>query len=125
MYNGLSGTASVIWREEGIRGMYRGLGPIVMGYLPTWAVWFTVYNKSKVWMAQYSDNTHLVNFWSSIIAGASSTIVTNPIWVIKTRLMSQSHSPARDHAHYMFPKPGNTPTARPTLNHPWQLPIYA
>jgi solute carrier family 25 folate transporter 32 len=53
MYNGLVGTANVIWREEGIRGMYRGLGPIVMGYLPTWAVWFTVYNKSKVWMAQY------------------------------------------------------------------------
>ncbi|KHN96564.1 mitochondrial carrier protein [Metarhizium album ARSEF 1941] len=119
MYNGLVGTASVIWREEGIRGMYRGLGPIIMGYLPTWAVWFTVYNKSKVWMAQYSDNTHLVNFWSSIVAGASSTIVTNPIWVIKTRLMSQSQSPARDHAHYMYPKPGNTPTARPTLNHPW------
>jgi solute carrier family 25 folate transporter 32 len=133
MYNGLVGTANVIWREEGIRGMYRGLGPIVMGYLPTWAVWFTVYNKSKVWMAQYyglslgplfadllpTDNTHLINFWSSIIAGASSTVVTNPIWVIKTRLMSQSHSPARDHAHYMYPKPGNTPTARPTLNHPW------
>lgn len=53
LYNGLFGTASVIWREEGIRGMYRGLGPIVMGYLPTWAVWFTVYNKSKVRLAQY------------------------------------------------------------------------
>ncbi|TWU72469.1 hypothetical protein ED733_004274 [Metarhizium rileyi] len=119
MYNGLVGTASVIWREEGIRGMYRGLGPIVMGYLPTWAVWFTVYNKSKGWMAQYYENTHLINFWSSIIAGASSTIVTNPIWVIKTRLMSQSHSPARDHAHYMYSKPGNASTARPTLSHPW------
>lgn len=46
--------------------------------------------------------------------------MTNPIWVIKTRLMSQSHSPARDHtADYMYPKPGNTPTSRPTLNHPW------
>lgn len=54
MYNGLVGTARVIWRQEGIRGMYRGLGPIVLGYLPTWAVWFSVYNKSKVWMAQYS-----------------------------------------------------------------------
>lgn len=31
----------------------------------------------------------MVNFWSSIVAGASSTMVTNPIWVIKTRLMSQ------------------------------------
>lgn len=121
LYNGLVGTARVIWRQEGIRGMYRGLGPIVLGYLPTWAVWFTVYNKSKVWLGNYNGNTHIVNFWSSIIAGASSTIVTNPIWVIKTRLMSQSHSPALDHhdLHTMYPKPGNTPTARPTLHAPW------
>lgn len=53
MYNGLVGTASVIWREEGVRGMYRGLGPIVLGYLPTWAVWFTVYNKCKVYLSDY------------------------------------------------------------------------
>ena len=52
VYRGLVGTASVIWREEGLRGMYRGLGPIILGYLPTWAVWFTVYNKSKRWLAQ-------------------------------------------------------------------------
>lgn len=51
VYQGLIGTANVIWREEGIRGLYRGLGPIILGYLPTWAVWFTVYNKSKVWLA--------------------------------------------------------------------------
>ena len=54
MYNGLVGTAKVIWRHEGIRGMYRGLGPIIMGYLPTWAVWFTVYNKTKIWLGDYS-----------------------------------------------------------------------
>lgn len=29
------------------------------------------------------------NFWSSIVAGSSSTVVTNPIWVVKTRMMSQ------------------------------------
>lgn len=52
LYNGLFGTASVIWKDEGLRGMYRGLGPIILGYLPTWAVWFTVYNKSKTWMSQ-------------------------------------------------------------------------
>lgn len=53
VYEGLVGTAKVIWREEGVRGMYRGLGPIILGYLPTWAVWFTVYNKSKVWVGQH------------------------------------------------------------------------
>ncbi|KAK7431773.1 hypothetical protein QQZ08_001713 [Neonectria magnoliae] len=118
MYNGLVGTARVIWREEGIRGLYRGLGPIVMGYLPTWAVWFTVYNKSKVWLGDYYDNKNVINFWSSIIAGASSTIVTNPIWVIKTRLMSQS-AVSKSQPQSLWPKPGTTPTARPTLQTPW------
>lgn len=55
VYEGLIGTSRVIWKEEGIRGMYRGLGPIILGYLPTWAVWFTVYNKSKTWMAQHNS----------------------------------------------------------------------
>jgi solute carrier family 25 folate transporter 32 len=47
VYKGMFGTAKVIWKEEGVRGMYRGLGPIILGYLPTWAVWFVVYGKSK------------------------------------------------------------------------------
>ncbi|CZS90555.1 related to folate transporter/carrier (mitochondrial) [Rhynchosporium agropyri] len=89
VYSGLIGTGKVIWREEGLRGMYRGLGPIILGYLPTWAVYFTVYGRSKGFFANYIENTYGVNFCSSLVAGASSTMVTNPIWVIKTRLMSQ------------------------------------
>lgn len=120
VYSGLVGTAKVIWKEEGLRGMYRGLGPIILGYLPTWAVWFTVYNKSKVFMAENNlgKNQFFINFWSSIIAGASSTIVTNPIWVIKTRLMSQSAT-GYNRQMSMFPRSGNTPTSRPTIDSPW------
>lgn len=47
LYKGTFGTARVILREEGIRGLYRGGGLIVLGYLPTWAVWFATYGKSK------------------------------------------------------------------------------
>lgn len=60
VYSGMLGTAKVIWREEGIRGMYRGLGPIILGYLPTWAVWFTVYGKSKEYFSQYNGNASLI-----------------------------------------------------------------
>lgn len=63
-------------------------------------------------------NQFAINFWSSIIAGASSTIVTNPIWVIKTRLMSQS-STGYNRQMSVFPRSGNTPTSRPTINSPW------
>ncbi|CAG8982186.1 hypothetical protein HYALB_00003622 [Hymenoscyphus albidus] len=88
-YSGMVGTARVIWREEGLKGLYRGLGPIILGYLPTWAVWFTVYGKSKDFFSHYNSNVNVVNLSSAIVAGGSSTMVTNPIWVIKTRLMSQ------------------------------------
>lgn len=63
-------------------------------------------------------NKPLINFWSSIIAGGSSTIVTNPIWVIKTRLMSQSAT-GYNRQMSVFPRSSNTPTSRPSLNSPW------
>ena len=47
VYKGMMGTARIIWHEEGLRGMYRGLGPMLLGYLPTWAVYLTVYDKSR------------------------------------------------------------------------------
>ena len=46
-YSGMIGTASVIWKQDGVRGMYRGLGPMLLGYLPTWAVYMTVYGAAR------------------------------------------------------------------------------
>jgi solute carrier family 25 folate transporter 32 len=65
IYKGLFGTASVIWNQEGLRGMYRGLGPIIMGYLPTWAVWFTVYNKTKHFLGEYHSKCSVCR-WEAV-----------------------------------------------------------
>ena len=48
-YRGVAGSASTIWKEDGIRGMYRGLGPMLLCYIPTWAVYLTVYNKTQAY----------------------------------------------------------------------------
>ncbi len=47
IYHGLIGTAKTIWMQDGMRGMYRGLGPMLLGYLPTWAVYMSVYDASR------------------------------------------------------------------------------
>jgi solute carrier family 25 folate transporter 32 len=47
LYNGLIDTARTIWLQDGMRGMYRGLGPMLLGYLPTWAVYMSVYDSSQ------------------------------------------------------------------------------
>lgn len=86
----LLGTLSRIWTEEGIRGLYRGLGPTIFGYLPTWAIYFTVYDYCKVRMGGRigkPDDHWLVHILSAMTAGATSTSMTNPLWVIKTRFM--------------------------------------
>ena len=36
LYRGISASLKRIWTEEGIRGLYRGLGPVMVGCLPTW-----------------------------------------------------------------------------------------
>ncbi|KAL8766457.1 MAG: hypothetical protein Q9209_006751 [Squamulea sp. 1 TL-2023] len=91
-YRGVYGTAATIWTEEGVRGMYRGLGPMLLGYVPTWAVYLTVYNKTQAFFRTKTDNWFLANVYASLSGGACSTMATNPIWVIKTRLMAQSNT---------------------------------
>lgn len=91
VYRGVVGSARTIFKEEGIRGLYRGLGPMLMGYLPTWAVYLTIYEKSREPYYDLCGNWWLARCYASLTAGACSTVLTNPIWVIKTRLMSQSN----------------------------------
>ncbi|OAD02173.1 hypothetical protein MUCCIDRAFT_145119 [Mucor lusitanicus CBS 277.49] len=99
LYKGTVGTLSRIWQEEGIRGLYRGLGPTILGYLPTWAIYFTAYDYCKSHWADElvfacanekavgHDKEWLLHISSAMSAGAASTMLTNPLWVIKTRLM--------------------------------------
>ncbi|KAJ3715524.1 mitochondrial NAD transporter [Lentinula raphanica] len=114
-YQGILGTIKTIAKFDGLKGFYRGLGPTILGYLPTWAIYFAVYDgikstfgeaplgvnsKSKDWiypaaqvkgyqpaMREHPWSLHIL---SAMTAGACSTICTNPLWVIKTRFMTQS-----------------------------------
>lgn len=47
LYRGMLGTGGMIWRQDGIRGLYQGLGPMLFGYLPTWAVYLAIYDRSR------------------------------------------------------------------------------
>lgn len=90
---------ATIWRTSGIRGMYRGLGPTILGYLPTWGIYFSVYDDIKDKLGKSigaglangqgtgTNEQWLVHILAAMTAGATGTIATNPLWVIKTRFM--------------------------------------
>ncbi|XP_050203306.1 nicotinamide adenine dinucleotide transporter 1, chloroplastic [Mercurialis annua] len=89
------GSLDQIFQKEGLRGMYRGLGPTVLALLPNWAVYFTIYDQFKSFLSSNGEN-HL-SLGATVIAasgaGAATTIFTNPLWVVKTRLQTQGIRP--------------------------------
>lgn len=58
LYRGMLGTGRTIWREDGIRGLYQGLGPMLLGYLPTWAVYMAVYDRSRDYYYERTGQCH-------------------------------------------------------------------
>lgn len=86
------GSLEQIFQKEGLRGMYRGLSPTVLALLPNWAVYFTMYEQLKSFLCSGDKNHHLsvgANVIAAAVAGAATTIATNPLWVVKTRLQTQ------------------------------------
>ncbi|GAB4818386.1 hypothetical protein N2152v2_005432 [Parachlorella kessleri] len=93
-YAGIGGGLSKILREEGMRGLYRGLTPTLMALLPNWAVYFTVYERLKTTIGTRVGPKHAhspgVHMAAAACAGAATMVITNPLWVIKTRLQTQN-----------------------------------
>lgn len=46
-YRGTLSSLQRIWKGEGIRGLYRGIGPTLLGYLPSNAIYFPTYHFCK------------------------------------------------------------------------------
>nr|CAB3461739.1 unnamed protein product [Digitaria exilis] len=87
------GSLQQIAQREGLRGMYRGLSPTVLALLPNWAVYFTVYEQLKSLLSD-NDGSHQLSLGANVVAascaGAATSIVTNPLWVVKTRFQASS-----------------------------------
>ncbi|XP_064610468.1 solute carrier family 25 member 36-A-like [Liolophura sinensis] len=76
-----------IVQTEGVRGLFRGLGPNLVGVAPSRAIYFCTYAKTKRLLNQnISPDTPLVHIGSAAAAGATASTLTNPIWFVKTRL---------------------------------------
>ncbi|KAF8319013.1 mitochondrial carrier [Clavulina sp. PMI_390] len=101
-YLGVFGLIKHIWLRDGVRGYYRGLGPTILGYIPTWAIYFSVYDGLKRQGGEGYGEHHAVkseamalHISAAMTAGATSSLLTHPIWVVKTRFMTQPSQEVR------------------------------
>ncbi|KAI0990177.1 hypothetical protein GJ496_010636 [Pomphorhynchus laevis] len=80
-----------IYQKEGFFGLYRGVIPTCQRAMIVTGVELGVYDCSKRYIIRTNlgkDNI-LTHFWASVVAGLAGTIATNPIDVVRTRLMNQ------------------------------------
>ncbi|XP_024030201.1 folate transporter 1, chloroplastic [Morus notabilis] len=91
-YKNTANAIFTIARSEGLRGLYAGFSPAVLGSTVSWGLYFFFYDRAK---QRYSRNRaeklspghHLA---SAAEAGALVCLCTNPIWLVKTRLQLQN-----------------------------------
>jgi len=88
----LGGLREII-KTDGRGGLYRGLSPTLWALLPNWAVYFTAYDRIKRAVGRTypgRENHPGVHMLAACGAGVATVAVTNPLWVVKTRLQTQS-----------------------------------
>ncbi|NWR36007.1 S2536 protein, partial [Tachuris rubrigastra] len=82
-----------ILEKEGLRSLFRGLGPNLAGVAPSRAIYFAAYSGIKERLnAVLVPESKKVHILAAACAGMSSATLTNPIWLVKTRMQLEARA---------------------------------
>ncbi|KAK4256633.1 hypothetical protein QN277_006334 [Acacia crassicarpa] len=94
-YTGMLQATKEIFREEGLRGFWRGNVPALLMVMPYTAIQFTVLHKFKTFAAGSSKTESHINlspylsYVSGALAGCAATVGSYPFDLLRTILASQ------------------------------------
>jgi solute carrier family 25 phosphate transporter 23/24/25/41 len=74
-----------IYRNDGLKGYYRGLSGNIIAQSSFYGSFFPVYHLAKVELKNHIDNDAVVHGASSLIATTGASFVSNPAQVVKVR----------------------------------------
>jgi solute carrier family 25 iron transporter 28/37 len=122
-YSSFTDACIKVWRSEGISGFYRGFSATLWTGAVASACWWMCYENSKRTLYDWLNSNHTQNkssdqsvtqvnrwpqFFAGFIAGTVTSVVINPLDVVKTRLqtqhtqstINQSTNQSSSHTHY-------------------------
>lgn len=92
-YSGLIGSLRTIYKEEGPRGFFRGYPTGLLTVPCFWSIYFSVYAQSKSYLGQHvltaPAHQPAVHMLAAVSGAVATDVATNPLWVVRTRLISQ------------------------------------
>ncbi|KAK2637414.1 hypothetical protein Ddye_032206 [Dipteronia dyeriana] len=86
-YRGIGHALQTIFRDEGVLGLYKGLGATLLGVGPSIAISFSVYETLRsYWQLQRPrDSTVLVSLACGSLSGIASSTATFPLDLVRRR----------------------------------------
>lgn len=86
-YRGISHALFAICRDEGPRGLYKGLGPTLLGVGPSIAISFSVYEtlRSHWLLERPCDSPIFISLACGSLSGVASSTITFPLDLVRRR----------------------------------------
>lgn len=91
-YTGILNALKTIYKVEGFKGLYRGVTPNLCGAGASWGLYFFFYNSIKNFIQGGNVNVPIgagYHLLAASQAGFTTLLITNPLWVTKTRMCLQ------------------------------------
>ena len=121
-----------ILKHEGVRGLYSGWTPAVIGSAVSWGGYFFFYEGFKRHLVEYrashSSNhakpslTSIDNFSLACLSGALMVGLTNPVWLVKTRMQLQMRKASE--RHNIKPYKGGMDAVRTIIREEGYMTLY-
>lgn len=90
-YEGILHAFYKIYHQEGLRALYRGVSPAILGAVPFSAGSFFVYiSLDKIWQEPIVRFTPLQNFINGCVAAAVAQTLSFPFETVKRKMQAQS-----------------------------------
>ncbi|KAG4389247.1 hypothetical protein GLYMA_06G052900v4 [Glycine max] len=85
-HNGIKGVLTSVYKEGGVRGLYRGAGPTLTGILPYAGLKFYMYEKLKTHVPEEHQKSIMMRLSCGALAGLFGQTLTYPLDVVKRQM---------------------------------------
>uniref|UniRef100_A0A5B7BX01 Graves disease carrier protein n=1 Tax=Davidia involucrata TaxID=16924 RepID=A0A5B7BX01_DAVIN len=93
-YNGIRNVLKSVYKEGGVRGLYRGVGPTLIGILPYAGLKFYIYEELKRHVPEEHQKSIIMRLSCGALAGLFGQTVTYPLDVVRRQMQVEHLHPS-------------------------------
>ncbi|KAM7255849.1 hypothetical protein ACFE04_011590 [Oxalis oulophora] len=94
-YGGIKDVLGSVYKEAGVRGLYRGVGPTLIGILPYAGLKFYIYEELKMRVPEEHQKSILMRLSCGAMAGLFGQTFTYPLDVVRRQMQVENMQPGK------------------------------